>query len=41
MSIAQIGDMKHCWPILEPEVANDPILNRKADQIIQKVRELP
>ena len=41
MSIAQIGDMKHCWPVLEPEVANDPILNRKADQIIQKVRELP
>ncbi|NOT63528.1 MAG: DUF262 domain-containing protein [Acidobacteria bacterium] len=40
MSIAQIGDVGHCWPIQEPEVANDSRLKAKAEQIIQKVKEL-
>ena len=40
MSIAQIGDAAHCWPVQEPEVANDPVLSDKAKEIIHKVKEL-
>lgn len=40
MSIAQISDVEHCWPVHETEVANDPVLKSKADQILQKVEEL-
>lgn len=40
MSIAQIGDVAHCWPVQEPEVANDPVLSGKAKEIVQKVKEL-
>jgi hypothetical protein len=40
MSIAQISDVEHCWPVHETEVANDPMLKSKADQILQKVEEL-
>lgn len=40
MSIAQIGDVEHCWPIHDAEVAGDPALKEKAEQIIKKVKEI-
>ena len=40
MSIAQISDAERCWPVHEPEVAGNPELKEKAEQIIKKVKEL-
>ena len=40
MSIAQLHDAEHCWPVHDDEVKNDPDLQQKAATILERVRDL-
>ncbi|HZT61351.1 MAG TPA: DUF262 domain-containing protein [Pyrinomonadaceae bacterium] len=40
MSISQVHDAEHCWPIHDDEVKNDPDLQQKAATILERVRNL-
>jgi hypothetical protein len=40
MSIAQLHDAEHCWPMHDDDVKNDPDFQQKAATILERVRGL-
>ena len=40
VSIAQVYDAEHCWPTRDPEVGNDPAMQTKINELLDKIREL-
>ncbi|MDQ3257640.1 MAG: DUF262 domain-containing protein, partial [Acidobacteriota bacterium] len=40
MSISQLYDAEHCWPIHDDEVKSDPDLQQKAATLLERVRDL-
>jgi len=40
MSIAQLHDAEHCWPVHDDDVKNDSDFQQKAATILERVRGL-